>query len=110
MAKRATRSTRSSRKSTIRGRRRSPARRGSGNPRAALTAGKRRARPAREVLGRGGSRRGAARAGSTTRAANEAGSTMDRPGDFRRMATTKLRGHRSATDRKMQAKRDARNG
>lgn len=35
---------------------------------------------------------------------------MDRPNEFRRMATTNLKGHRSATDRKMQAKRDARNG
>lgn len=110
MAKRAARTSRSTRKSTTRGRQRSPARRGSGNPRASLTAGKRRATPDRRVLARGGSERGAARVGSTTRAANEARSSMDRPNEFRRMATTNLKGHRSATDRKMQAKRDARNG
>ena len=109
MSSRSTRTARPPRASGRTARARSKTR-GAGNPRANRTAGKRTAKPDKRILARGGSRRGAARVGSTTRAANEAGSTMERPSDFRRMATTNLKGHRSATDRKMQAKRDARNG
>lgn len=84
----------------------------------ARTAGKRTAKPDKSLIGRcgegadirGGGGKGAAQITSKTRAANESQSTMDRDSPFRRMATTRIKGHRSATDRRMQARRDSRNG
>jgi hypothetical protein len=81
--------------------------RSNGNPRKTQTSGKRTAKPDRAVRGRNDSK-GAAQFASKTRKAREAPWAISRgETDFRRTAYKTIKGHRGATDRKMQAKRDA---
>jgi hypothetical protein len=79
-----------------------------GASRRSATAGKRTAAPDRTIRGPGKTAgKGVAQLTSNTRAANEARYALSRDdSDFARFARTKIAGHRSATDRRVKAKRD----